>query len=161
VAGPYRLSRAMGTDATGLGVCRTHCKHTVTKIGSRGCVFPHISTCLIKSSQFPQLPVPRDFRHSHSPRWGGQLPSRTRFPSTVTPSAKSFAFKFIHSFFAAQTANWSVFQALSRFAADCAARSFSLHQKRSRNIQVLPLCVPFWECPCGNGGETRVKTLGR
>jgi len=38
---------------------------------------------------------------------------------------------------------------------------FPLPQKQIRNIQVILLCVPFWERTGGNGGETRVKTLGR
>jgi hypothetical protein len=39
---------------------------------------------------------------------------------------------------------------------------FPLRPKQIRDIQVVPLSAfPFWECPCGNGGVTRVKALGR
>lgn len=42
-----------------------------------------------------------------------------------------------------------------------ARRRFSLRRQQVCNIQVLPLCVPSWECTHGIGGMTRVKKLGR
>jgi len=38
---------------------------------------------------------------------------------------------------------------------------FPAGQQLARNIQVLLLCLPFWECSMGSGGVTHVKTLGR